>query len=204
MINTIDEELTKTECITTFGYGYYEDWKGYARDFENTIVQCLAPQFNIQHTVLEIGGGGGKWTLEYLSPNFKQVICLDVIPITFTCPTNVEYIELNTNDYYCTGVLDDSIDFVWSFGTFCHFGTFAITSYLTSIFQKMKFGSRGIIMFSNWQRNPNFVNFTNITKHINWYYNDQSMAHELLGKCGFKNIKDMIPDFRDSIMYFEK
>lgn len=205
---TFSKELTKKQFIEMFGYGYYEDWKGYGEDQETKIVElCLKPFFNESKTALEIGCGKGKWT-SYLSRGFRNVICLDVIPITFSPDANVTYIELPNEDYHCIGIPDQTIDFVWSFGTFCHFGLPACEVYLESIYKKLCASGEGVITFANWNKNgwekiPDRFEYMYRPKG-NWFYNDDALVYYLLRKSGFQNIKDMMPEFRDTIMYFKK
>ena len=60
MNNIFNDDIEKYDFIKMFGYGYYEDWKGYEYDAEQEIVQtCLLPFYNKNHNVLEIGCGGG-------------------------------------------------------------------------------------------------------------------------------------------------
>lgn len=208
-MNTFENDLSKQELIDTFGYGYYEDWKGYESDEEQTIVNtCLVPFYNSNMTAMEIGCGGGKWT-NYLSPQFKLIYALDVIPPALKHEfNNVKYIELNEKDFYCTGIEDNSIDFVWSFGTFCHFSPPACEEYMTNIYKKLKPNGKGVIMFANWPRNFKYKNYWTPTglhsRHGNWYYNDEKHTINVLNRLQYKNVRDMIPNFRDSLIYFEK
>ena len=202
-------DLSKQELINTFGYGYYEDWKGYEYDAEQEIVEsCIKPFYNENYSVMEIGCGGGKWTLNYLSPNFKKIYALDVIPCVMSLKTNIQYIELNEKDFYCTNIEDNSIDFIWSFGTFCHVSVFACEEYMSNIYKKLKPNGKGVIMFANWPRNFKYKNYWTKTdiysQHGNWYYNDEKYTIEMLTKLKYKNIKDLLPNFRDSLIYFEK
>lgn len=209
MTEKFTTDLSKQEMIRMFGYGYYENWRCYEYDAEQEVVDyCIKPFYNQTHKVMEIGCGGGKWTLNYLSPNFKKIYALDVIPQILPERTNIEYIELNDKDYYCTNIEDESIDFVWSFGTFCHFSVFACEEYMSNIYKKLKPNGKGVIMFANWPRNFVYKNYwtqTNIHSiHGNWYYNDEKYTIEMLTRLNFKNIKDVLPNFRDSLIYFEK
>lgn len=209
MTQNFEKELSKQEMIDTFGYGYYEDWKGYEYDAEQEIINaCLLPFYNKEHNVMEIGCGGGKWTLNYLVPNFNHIYTLDVIPCVFNIPSNLTYLELAEKDFYCTGIEDNSIDFVWSFGTFCHFSYVACEEYMKNIYKKLKSNGKGVIMFANWPRNFKYKNYWTKTdihsQHGNWYYNDEKYTISMLDKLKYKNIKDLLPNFRDSLIYFEK
>ena len=41
MNNIFNDDIEKYDFIKMFGYGYYEDWKGYEYDAEQEIVQTL-------------------------------------------------------------------------------------------------------------------------------------------------------------------
>jgi SAM-dependent methyltransferase len=199
------DDIEKSDFIKMFGYGYYEDWKGYEYNAEQEIVKnCLLPFYNKDHDVLEIGCGGGMWTTNYLSPNYKLIHCIDVVSPTFKLNDNIKYIEVDSKNYYCANIEDNSIDFVWSFGTFCHFSKHACEEYMKNIYKKMKSGSNGVIMFANWNRNFKLKHIDTKDKCGNWYYNNEQHTINMMNSLNFKNLKDMLPNFRDSLIYFEK
>ncbi len=75
-------------------------------------------------------------------------------------------------------------------------------------FVLLKPNGKGVIMFANWPRNFKYKNYWTKTdiysQHGNWYYNDEKYTIEMLTKLKYKNIKDLLPNFRDSLIYFEK
>ena len=79
------------------------------------------------------------------------------------CQTKIiEYIELDDRDYNCTGVEDESIDFAVSFGVFCHFPNSSSQTYINSVYDKLKPGGTGLIMFSDFHRH-----FEHSKRHFN-------------------------------------
>lgn len=162
---------------------------------------------------LEIGCGNGQNTIEFLyNKHFKQIICTDVIPKpTIFKNTNINYIQIldDDNKYDLSNIENESIDFVFSFGVFCHFSNTASEKYLKSIFKKMNKNSNGLIMFPDWERNKDLKNIENpiqyTEKNYNtWFYYNKSIIEEMFSKNGFCNIKDCDPNFRDMLVYFEK
>lgn len=206
--NKFEIDYNKNDFIKMMGQGYIEDWFHYPYNAELQLVHvCLVPYYNNNHLAMELGCGGGFWTTKYLSPNFKTVYALDVIPKTFTLTPNINYIELSDNDYYCTGIENNNIDFVWSFGMFCHLSLDACEEYLKNIYLKLKPGGKAVLMFGNWENHPNVCNIKVENKNMNvgsWYYNNKNLTLQMIKKCNYKNIVDLIPDFRDSIFYIEK
>ena len=79
---------------------------------------------------------------------------------------------------------------------------------MSNIYKKLKPNGNGVIMFANWHRNFKYKNYWTKTdiysQHGNWYYNDEKYTIEMLTKLKYKNIKDLLPNFRDSLIYFEK
>lgn len=206
--NKFDIDYNKEDFIKMMGHGYVEDWFHYAYNAEFKLENiCLNPYYDKNGTAMELGCGGGFWTKKYLSPNFNKVYALDVVPKTFQLPDNVNYIELSDKDYYCTGIENNSIDFVWSFGMFCHISLNACDEYIKNIYDKLKPGGKSVLMFGNWDKHPHVCNIKVEDKNTmigSWYYNNKSLTYDILKKHNYKNVVDLIPDFRDSIFYIEK
>lgn len=211
------DDLKKEDFIQIYGNdGYIEDWSGYQATNEkyttdDIVNKCLVPFYNKEKISMELGTGGGYWVKNFLSPNFKKVICLDVIPQPTHFGNNIEYVELNSKDFYLTGVEDNSVDFVWSFGMFCHLSNAAAEIYLNSLYKKVKPNGKCVVMFPDWPKNPHMKLIDNgeqyknkCYKKIYWYYYDSNTIKNIMLKSKFINFKDLIPDFRDFIAYFEK
>jgi cyclopropane fatty-acyl-phospholipid synthase-like methyltransferase len=206
------KDNSKEQFINTWGPdGYRENWEVYinqAKIEERQFADImLKDRYNPEHTCLEIGCGGGYWTDKYLAPNFKQVIALDVLPpVKFDHP-NITYIELPDRNFECFGVGNDSIDFCFSFGVFCHLSLEAIQTYLKAIFTKLKAGGECVLYFSNNDRRPHYEaeQVCEVTEdHIQWVNNNTKTTIEMLKKAGFTGIKDILPDNPDSIFYCKK
>jgi ubiquinone/menaquinone biosynthesis C-methylase UbiE len=98
-----------------------------ARQRDTLYFRLYAERFlRPDMTVLEIGPGGGKWTVQ-IAPCVKQVIVLDVADDMLTrtrarCAalglTNVDYVLGNGVDF--SGVAEASVDFFFSYDVFVH------------------------------------------------------------------------------------
>lgn len=212
----IDTEANVFQTVWPGGYeesfeGYVN--QGYDKYTKKDIQNILRSFYNKEHHCLEIGCGGGMWTKECLIPSFKKVTCLDVCPQRFD--GDVTYIQLPNKDFFCSGVDNDSIDFVFSFGVFPHLSEQAQQSYLTSLFKKMKSGGSAVILFANFLRHQDHMNKgeeyfkryrnTNVSPNgATWFYMDLETAKKMVENAGFVGFNDMIPDFRDTLAYFKK
>ena len=209
MKDKITYEPAKSEFVGTWGKaGYRENFEVYSKQSgvsEREIVDtCLSPHFNKEHSALEIGCGGGYWPGNYLCGNFAHVTGLDVLPgEPFSAP-NFTYIEVPDRDYSCHGVPDESIDFVWSFGVFCHLNLSSIQAYLKSVYRVLKHGGKASLYFSNNDRRPGCATIVNPTSGILWCNNDIPTTFAMLEKAGFKNPVDLIPRLTDSMVHVVK
>lgn len=201
-------DTTKRGFNSTWPGGYRENFEVYAAKTgmgEGPIVRvALEPFYNKEHVALEIGCGGGFWIDKYLAPNFKKVIGLDVIPKPPLVGDNVQYIEVPDRNFECYGVEDGSIDFVWSFGVFCHMTHPAIQSYLHAAFKKLKPGGKAVLYFSNTERRPGTASSGNSENEVLWISNNWVLSENMMVKAGFVNIKDLMPMHIDTIAYAEK
>lgn len=197
--------------------GYVETFEGYvnvgcAKYREGHIAAVLGKFFNRQHTCLEIGPGGGLWTRKYLIPNFRQVIALDVVSQKFG--GKLKYIRVPNRDFSCHGVDDGSIDFLFSFGCFCHLSVEAQSEYLRSAYRKMRDGAFGLVMFANFDRHPNWNKMSAEERRAHegnrnpegavWFYNDLATTRKMIEEAGFRGFYDCMPDFRDTLAAFQK
>jgi SAM-dependent methyltransferase len=136
------KDFTKENFLSFWPGGYQED-----SNYLKPVTAIINRYGDKNGTALELGCGNGYWTTQYLVSRFKQVIALDVLskPIMFK-GTDVIYNELMSNDYTCANISDDSIDFIWSFGLFCHLSLEAQQEYLVNVFRVLKTGGKGVIM----------------------------------------------------------
>jgi len=199
---------SKEVFLTTWPGGYTENWEVYGKvsgkTEEEVVLKCLSPFYNTAGSVLEIGCGSGFWTDRYLAGNFKSVMALDLLPSVKFIHNNITYMEVPDRNFSCCGVEDNSVNFCWSFGVFCHMSFNACQMYLCSIFRKLVSGGEVSLYFSNNDRRPK----TNPTpfdpNEIQWLMNDYGKTNSMLLKAGFIDTRDLMPDLCDTMIYGRK
>lgn len=202
-------DTAKADFIATWPDGYVEG--GFVGNEEADVVyRCLTPFFNPEHVALEIGCGGGLWTTRYLIPQFKHVIALDVIPQPSRLTQySLTYIEVGDRDFDCTGVADESVDFVWSFGVFCHLSGAAIRSYLSGIHRVLKPNGNAVVMFGNWpKRGSKEMSEDHADKRdhgdgVIWFYCDEYLARKWCDEAGF-GCSNLMPDYWHTMLHLRK
>lgn len=193
--------------------GYQENFtreRGY--DFLTEINAVLNRHQDRNAEVLELGCGSGYWTLKFLMPRFKNITAIDIIetPALLKDRAGIKYIQLPKNDYSCYSVPDESVDFLWSFGLFCHLSNSAVSEYLKNIYRVMRPGAKGLIMFANWPRNPTkakiypIENYRNDETYEGWFYSDLDTTIKQINESGLAFFEDTIPTFRDTLALFKR
>jgi SAM-dependent methyltransferase len=206
---------SKEVFLRTWPKGYRENWAVYGaasnKSEEEVVNTCLSPFYDRNAVCLEIGCGKGFWTDRYLANNFKNVIALDLLPAASFNNKNITYIEVPDRDFSCYGVEDNSVDFCWSFGVFCHLSLEACQKYLYAIYRKLKPGGKVSLFYSNCDRRPG--NYEGLVigaknnfdpEHVQWVYNNYPTTEQMLINAGFKNTKDLMPTLIDTMIYGEK
>lgn len=127
-----------------------DEWHN--RDFEERFFALFVARFLSESTtVLEIGPGGGKWTVQY-APLVERAVVLDVSEQMLDrtrrrCEeagiTNVEYVLGNGSDL--VAIEDASIDFVFSFDVFVHVALEETWAYARDIARVMKVGGQAVL-----------------------------------------------------------
>jgi hypothetical protein len=134
-------------------YGVY----GYNSVLYTVYSACIRPYVNNDTVVLEIGPGRGAWSKTFLHRNCRKLYAVDVAGPEQTHfweyvgkDPRAEYIVVD--DLNLSGVPDDSIDFFFSYGVFCHLKPEMCEDYLPAIHRKMKHGSRGFLMIADFDK----------------------------------------------------
>ena len=112
----------------------------------------VRPFVNPQHTALDLGCGGGRWTRQLLG--FKAVYALDYYPEllvefrrSFARYKHVTPIKNNGTDF--PGIAAQSVDYVLSFGVFGHINQSLIDDYLRNLKAILKPGANVVIHYSD-------------------------------------------------------
>lgn len=134
-------------------YGVY----GYNSVLYTVYSACIRPYITPDTTVLEIGPGRGAWSKAILHRNCRKLYAVDVADPEHTHfwdyvgrDRRAEYIV--ADDLSLPGVPDNSIDFFFSFGVFCHLKPEMCEEYLVAMHRKMRPGSRGFLMIADFDK----------------------------------------------------
>lgn len=196
-MNDFDKEF----FVRTWGKdGYYENFS-YGVGIERVCERCLYPFVNSTVRVLEIGSGGGVFSQRIWS-KAGEFTCIDVIPKPDNFPPSVNYIELDNQDFNCTGVSNNSIDFAFSYNVFCHFSNDAIKKYLTSVNRILRPGGDFVFMLSSYGLASGQELGTMLP--MGHFAQDERTLSLVIGE-GWEVISpNMIPEHRDIIIYLKK
>jgi cyclopropane fatty-acyl-phospholipid synthase-like methyltransferase len=199
------KNYSKTDFIKFWGEnGYVETWDGHKHNWSNEIKSLIKSQLGTEKDkeVMEIGCGGGYWT-QFLCENSKSVIGIDLIPNSPINLDNFTYIENDNLQFNCNKIKDESIDFAFSFGVFCHLSSSACESYLKDTFRVLKKGATAIFMYSDEIGLKKFYNDENfVAPMIYGECNDYSDFMPIIKKYDSECKK--ILDFRDLLVLITK
>lgn len=195
----ITTDFSKEFFIQSWPGGYYEHFS-YGVGIEMVLRQCVYP-FIEGKRVLEIGCGGGVFT-DRIYITAGHLTCIDVIPKPQLFELiGAKYIELDNQDYFCTGVKDDSMDFVFAYNVFCHLSNEAIKQYLESVLRVLKVGGDFVFMLSSYGRGRNDLSTLLPMGH---FVQDERTLDLVIGEGWSIESRNMIPEHRDIIIHLRK
>ena len=205
-------DIPKKNFLKWWGPGGYQQVFDAGYNYEWAIRGALdeeAVKRPVGSRCLEIGCGNGFWTNEFLSHWFRNIVCVDLVKKPSFLKSTVEYHRLKSRDFSLSCIEDNSIDFVWSFGVFCHFTNRAVETYLKSVHRVMKPGGTAIIMFANWKTHPDFkdqpaVYGVDPNPFCGWTCTNIANTRIQIEAAGLVFVRDAIEDFRDSLVVIEK
>jgi SAM-dependent methyltransferase len=175
------KNYSKSDFLNFWGEnGYIETWDGHKYNWSKEIQDLILNQIgnNKNKNVLEIGCGAGYWT-KFLCEHSKNVTAIDLIPNSPFELDNFTYIENKNMQFDCKDIQDESVDFAFSFGVFCHLSSSACESYLKDVFRVLKKGGTAIFMYSD-------------DKGLQDFYKDESFkASRIYGE--FNDYSDFMP-----------
>ena len=192
---------TKKQFLEFWGEnGYVETWDGHKYNWSNEIQQLVLNQIGNKKDklVLEIGCGAGYWT-KFLCENAKNVTAIDLIPKPNLQLDNLHYIENKNDQFNCELLEDNSIDFAFSFGVFCHLSADACESYLIDTLRVLKKGGSAIFMYSDDKGLKKFFNEKNFSANMIYgEYNNYSDIMPMIKK--YDRSAKKILNFRDALV----
>lgn len=185
--------------------GYVETFEGYKRNWTNEVKDIIIDYVKSK-TVLEIGCGGGHWT-KILCEHASKVYAIDLLPKAPFVSNKLNYIENKDMQFNCSNIQDNSIDFVFSFGTFCHFSQDACEEYLKDIMRVLKKGGTAILMYCDreglvkFYNNPNSVGKSYFGEFVDY---DDIMPMVIKYDEKARKILDIKNGFRDCLILITK
>jgi SAM-dependent methyltransferase len=130
-----------------------EEWTASEAWKQALVDEVLLPTIPAGGTVLEIGPGGGRWSV-VLGPRAERLILVDVAqrPLELlrerlAGAENVDYVL--TDGSTLTGVGDATVDAVWSFDVFVHVAPSDQAAYLAEIARVLRAGGVAAIHHAN-------------------------------------------------------
>lgn len=194
-------DFTKDEFIGFWGNrGYIETFDGYEKNWTSEIITMVKSHVNKDSTVLEIGCGGGYWTNQ-IAPICYQMYAIDLIPSPSLNP-KVVYIENDNQQFNCKSIPSNSVDFVFSFGVFCHLSLSACDEYLQDILRVLKPTGKALLMYGDENGlKRHFKNPTLTCESIGWKYNTFDETMKMIRKYPVHATKML--DYRDTLLLIE-
>jgi len=122
-------------------------------NLSHVVKNYIEPYVTPQSVVVEIGPGGGRWTKYLLAA--KEIILVELNPEFFPYlqerfKENLSKFRFyNTSGCELDGIDTDSVDFIFTFGTFVHIDPDDIHSYLGHIKRVLKPNAIAVIHYSD-------------------------------------------------------
>jgi len=127
---------------------------------KSVFERYLEPNLSADATVLEIGPGGGKYSVR-VAPRCARLICADVskemlrrTKERLAGAANLETRKLDGFDF--AGIPDRSIDFAFSIDVFVHLDLEDVYAYLREFRRVLRDGSRLVLHFANFLSWPGY------------------------------------------------
>lgn len=125
-----------------------EEWTP-SEEWKRSLIHCLMEPLARGERVLEIGPGGGRWSVE-LAPLAERLVLVDLSDACIeACRERLahfDHVEYFVNDgQTLDGVGDESVSVVWSFDVFVHLAPEVMEKYLGEIARVLEPGGRGLI-----------------------------------------------------------
>ena len=161
-----------------------DEWTISAEWKQSIIDHVILKYVDSGGNVLEVGPGFGRWTRKLVELSERLIVvdisekCIDHCKKLFGGNTNIEF-HLNDGgslDF----IIDDSVDFIWSFDVFVHIEPVDIERYLKEFRRILKKNGRVIIHHGivgktahNWRSTLTLQIFTALLQKYNFSLTDQ-------------------------------
>lgn len=191
-------DFTKQDFLTFWGQsGYTETWDGYEKNWTHEIMEIVKANLHPQSVVLEIGCGSGYWTNK-IAPLCASMFAIDLIPRP-NIDRKVVYLENGNQQFNCNSVASGTIDFVFSFGVFCHLSLSACELYLQDILRVLKPNGKALLMYGDETGLQRHFKDPNLTcEAVGWKYNTYADTMTMLSKYPVKSTK--VFEYRDTLL----
>ena len=161
----------------------------YLRFIRDTYI---LPYINFDHTAIEIGPGGGRWTRYLFSFRSLYVVdnhqeLLDELIKTFKAPNLILIKNSGTN---FPGIPQNSVDFVFSFGVFVHLDQNIIGDYLKCLYPIVTNAANIVIQYSDHTKEE-------ARKNIGFSQNAPDEMRRLVKKMGYTILEENLRFFAD-------
>ena len=159
----------------------------------------VLPYVNTEHTALEIGPGGGRWTRHLLG--FKKLYVVDYhqelideLKKNVVAP-NMAFVKNDGTDF--PGVPSGSVDYVFSFGTFVHLELDLIDAYLKNLTAILKPTANVVIQYSDK---------TKVMARMNEGFSENTpeRMRQMILRAGYQIVEeDMTTMWHSSVVHFK-
>ena len=222
----LQHELTSFQSLWPGGFCNDLHATGDARNLPDVFMTCIAP-YVPGATALEIGPGRGAWTKGILALCPEKIYCLDALSAEHNHFWNyvgsqythvVEYHQVQ--DFSCRVLPDSSIDFLFSYDTFCNISLSGTAEYLKHLHSKLRPGAQCFIMLADAEKYRQFspdngfvhpedgqdrASYDGPPEPGRWYWVGLDQFCQLLERFDYQILaKDVDVDSRDPICHFTR
>ena len=169
--------------------------KGMYSDLEKISEICIQPYINRNTVALDIGTDGGVWLTQMVDAKcLIGMDCRDPFKTRFWENvvfwllhqrrydlSNVKYVV--DTDFQCSGLSENSIDFVFSYDVFCHISYTGTVEYLKNLYSKLKKGANLFIMIAD------------SGKYRNQSFRDKQVNHKNKPDGPYKDWNEVVADY---------
>jgi hypothetical protein len=170
---------------------------------------CIKPYVDRNKVALEIGCGRGAWSK--CMTGFGKLFCVDPVPPDTTGFWN--HVGQHNNVFYERNLTlsflpDYGVDYVFSFGTFCHLPFEAVQDYADRMHRKIQAGANCFWMISDadkYRRSTGRGMEELMGEPGGWHDNNLGQTLQMLMNIGYTIISpDVGSCLRDPIVHFTR